>query len=475
MKKWITIAVLLLLSLPVAAPADDFTYTTNNGKITITGYTGFDSDVTIPGTMNGLPVTIIGTNAFDGCGNLTSVVISSNITSISDWAFAGCVSMTNIAIPNSVTNLADYAFFGCYSLIDVTIPDRVTRIGNQAFSYCQSLTSITIPGSVTSLGFSVFFDCLNLTAITVDAFNPILSSSDDGVLFNKGKTSLIAYPPGKIERNFTITKSVTNIEDGTFFNCTNLTEITVDAPNPTYSSVNGILFNKNQDKLLVYPAGRSGISYTIPDSVIRVEVFAFFCCGLSDIEIGRHVTDIGAGAFEACGNLSTVTIPDRVANIGVGAFHLCDNLSTVTLGKGVTNVGNYAFADCPGLQNVYFLGDAPSIGPDLFFNPFDPVNATVYYLPGTKNWNATFADRPTVLWNPKIQTGDTDFGVRSNRFGFKISGTNDFTVVVEACTNLASGIWVPVATNTLTGGSVQFSDPASTNYPKRYYRVSMPQ
>ncbi len=49
------------------------------------------------------------------------------------------------------------------------------------------------------------------------------------------------------------------------------------------------------------------------------------------------------------------------------------------------------------------------------------------------------------------------------------------TVVVEACTNLAEGIWVPVGTNTLTGGSVQFSDPAFTNYPSRYYRVSMPQ
>jgi hypothetical protein len=79
-----------------------------------------------------------------------------------------------------------------------------------------------------------------------------------------------------------------------------------------------------------------------------------------------------------------------------------------------------------------------------------------------------------VLWNPRIQTGDGGFGVQSNQFGFNITGTNDFTVVVEACTNLASPDWIPLQTNTLTNGVFYFSDPQWTNFPNRYYGLGFP-
>ena len=101
-------------------------------------------------------------------------------------------------------------------------------------------------------------------------------------------------------------------------------------------------------------------------------------------------------------------------------------------------------------------------------------NATVYYLPGTTGWGSTFGGRPTVLWNPQVQTGDASFGVRTNRFGFTITGTSNLVIVVEACTNLANPIWSPVGTNTLTGGSSYFSDPQWTNYPARFYRLRSP-
>ena len=78
-----------------------------------------------------------------------------------------------------------------------------------------------------------------------------------------------------------------------------------------------------------------------------------------------------------------------------------------------------------------------------------------------------------LIWNPQMQ-GGAGFGVRSNQFGFNITGSSNLTVVVEACTNLASPVWVPVETNVLTGGPFYFSDPAWTNFSARFYRLHKP-
>jgi hypothetical protein len=86
----------------------------------------------------------------------------------------------------------------------------------------------------------------------------------------------------------------------------------------------------------------------------------------------------------------------------------------------------------------------------------------------------TFAGLPAVLWNPQVQTSGTSFGVRTNRFGFNITGSSNLIIVVEACTNLANQIWFPVGTNTLTGGSSYFSDPQWTNNARRFYRLRSP-
>lgn len=73
-----------------------------------------------------------------------------------------------------------------------------------------------------------------------------------------------------------------------------------------------------------------------------------------------------------------------------------------------------------------------------------------------------------------VQVPGTTFGVRTNQFGFTITGTSNLVVVVEACTNLANPVWQPIKTNTLTGGSCYFNDPAWTNYPGRFYRLRSP-
>jgi BspA type Leucine rich repeat region (6 copies) len=173
----ISASAVLTVTLPVT-PSIPYDYSTDNGTITITGYTGSGGDVTIPNTINGLPVTVIGNTAFYFSTNLTSVTIPNSVLGIqgSDvietGAFARCTSLTNVTIGNRVFSIGDRAFMFCRSLTSVKIPNGVTSIGLEAFLDCESLTSVTIPSTVTSIGVEAFMDCRCLTSVTTASRSP---------------------------------------------------------------------------------------------------------------------------------------------------------------------------------------------------------------------------------------------------------------------------------------------------------------
>jgi hypothetical protein len=346
-------------------------------------------------------VTSIGLYAFRDCYQLASVTIGRGVDSISPGVFRSCIGLENVMIRHGVTSIGPTMFDECTSLISIAIPNSVTTIGAYAFDQCSGLSNIMIPDSVTSIGSSAFRSCSSLTAIILDANNPSYSSVD-GVLFNKDQTELLQYPEGKAG-SYTIPASVTAINSVAFRDCTGLTAIILDANNPSFSSVDGVLFNKVLTELLQCPAGKTG-SYTVPASV--------------------------------------------------------------------TSIKAYAFSNCKNLNGVYFKGNAPNIVMNIFYSS-DQI--TVYYLPGTTGlWGATFGYRPTVLWNPLIQMDDGNFGVQADEFGFNIAGHDSELVKVETCTNLTAGVWEPVLTTNLTAGTVYVNDPEWINHPTRYYRLSMP-
>ncbi len=216
----------------------------------------------------------------------------------------------------SVTSIGDGAFWDCYNLTNITIPNSVTEIGFGAFTGCNSLTSITIPISVAKIEDVVFQNCDSLTNISVDPGN-MSYCSEDGVLFDKDKTILIQYPAGKDEIKYTVLDNVTKIGDSAFRNCNNLTDISVNPGNMSYSSENGVLFNKDKSILIRYPGGKKEESYTIPDTVMKIEGSAFSeCSGLKNIIIGNSVTEIGEWAFLGLPEVSSITISDSVTEIG---------------------------------------------------------------------------------------------------------------------------------------------------------------
>jgi hypothetical protein len=170
-----------------------------------------------------------------------------------------------------------------------------------------------------------------------------------------------------------------------------------------------------------------------------------------------------------CSSVTNITLPDNITTIRDATFSGCHSLTSIIIPASVTSIGDYVFTYCTNLTGIYFSGNAPGAGADPFY--LDPVIA--YYLPGTTGWDA-FMSIPTALWLPQMQPAGVNFGVRNNQFGFNINWASDQTVVVEACTNLANPDWQPVQTNTLTTGSVYFSDPQWTNYPSRFYRLRSP-
>lgn len=160
-----TFQLLLLFALSCAAAQAQFDYRTDNGEITITGYTGLGGTVVVPETINDFPVTNIGPGAFSGCTSLTSVIIPNSVTSIEFQAFNGCSSLTSVTIPDGVTSLGTSAFERCTSLTEVIIPDSVTFFDGFAFAGCTSLTSVTIGNSVTWIGDHAFRDCTSLIGV----------------------------------------------------------------------------------------------------------------------------------------------------------------------------------------------------------------------------------------------------------------------------------------------------------------------
>jgi hypothetical protein len=389
--------------------------TIGNGVISIgAGAFGYCMGLTsliIPDGVTTISGAFATSGAFEYCTGLTNVTIGRGVTTIGNYTFYYCPGLINVSIPTNVSSVGSGAFYSCTSLLAISIPGSVTNIGDDAFYICTHLGSITIPGSVIAIGTSAFYSCLGLTNLTIG--NGVKNIGSGAFTSCVGLTSV------------TIPQSVISIGAGSFSGCSGMTAITVDADNLSYSSADGVLFNKNQTVVVEWPSGRGG-SYTLPNSV---------------------------------------------TNIGASAFQSCIALTNITVDAGVTAIGIHAFVGCTSLTALYFDGSSPAGAAGAFEGG---SRAIAYYLPGTTGWSAIFAGIPTALWKPLILTFDPSFGVRTNNFGFIISWAPNTQVVVEACTNLASPVWSSLATLTLAGGSAYFSDAQWTNYPDRFYRLSSP-
>ena len=292
-------------------------------------------------------------------GELTSSQLSTIATYIKNYSTRKI--NLDLSETTGLTYINSDTFSGCIGLVSIIIPDSVTGIDYEAFENCSSLASITIPDSVTEIGYcwyngyeryndieNVFTGCGSLTAFNVNVNNRYYSSSDDGkILYNKDKTTLLAYPSAT--GDVTIPDGVTSIGYNAFYNCSSLTSV------------------------------------TIPDSVTSIGNYAFYNCdALTSVVIPDSVTSIGWCAFYDCSNLESVTIGNGVTSIGNYAFEYCSSLTSVTIPDSVTSIGDRAFSDCSSLESVYIIDLTAWMNIKFEYDSSNPLyNGADLYLNGS--------------------------------------------------------------------------------------------
>jgi hypothetical protein len=272
---------------------EGYSWHVSGGNAIIDHYNGTASSITIPSLFNTYPTATIGYNAFGGNEVLTSVIIPNSVITVGPLAFAYCLNITSMSISNNCTTIQYNAF--------------------QALTH---LASINIPGSVTSIGDLAFYQCHNLGTVNQ------------------------------------LSANLTTIGDDIFRHCLALTALTVNAVNPNYVAISGIVYNTSMTEIKIYPCGKVG-SYTIPSTILRIDDYNFF----------------------ACIALTSVTIPNNIHVLGNYSFANCHYLINITIGSSVSYIGNHAFEWTERMNSIKFLGlIAPTISGA---NWLDDTNATI--------------------------------------------------------------------------------------------------
>ena len=379
-------------------------------------------------------VEVIGLNAFYCCTSMNEIIVSPDneiYTSIDGVLFSKDTktlinypkgkSGSEYTVPDSVTSLEAYSFFSCDSLERVFIPDSVTQIGDCAFYECSNLTEIPIPKTIKSIGNGVFENCEKLTSIIIP---DTVTSIEERAFYCCSEMTSIFIPA-----------SVSSIGNNAFGNCDKLKEITVSDDNKYYTSKEGVLFDKSMSKLICYPEGKEGTSYTIPESVTSLEPYALQGSSLNTIQLPNKLTLIREGALSYMSEISSINIPENVTDIEPNAFafsglteikvdennkHYADkdgvlfdkNLSTLiyypsskpdteySVPDGVTRIEDYSFVGKPILQKIIIPDSVTAIGNNAFFYYFNynikeiVINKTEGSINGAP-WGAISA---TVNW-----------------------------------------------------------------------------
>ena len=279
--------------------------------------------------------------------DIKDIFIEEGVTSIGDGAFYSCSNLRNVYLPESLKSIGEEAFAFCDNLKTIDIPDSVSSIGDAAFM-CAGLTDIALPSSMETINVGVFWECDELRSVTIpESIKKICETAFFGC---------------DILNNIYIPENVSAIELGAFGACRGLSNLTVSGSNTHYTvDYPGVLFNKNRDTLVLYPAGLGNSSYTIPDGVINIYPSAFYSAeNLTDVIIPQSVVSIGEAAFRECDGLEHVEIPVGVKYIESHAFYGCGNLDSIklpnTLEKFVLNDGS--LLSCNKLKTLLYGGDA---------------------------------------------------------------------------------------------------------------------
>lgn len=432
-----------------AATNGDFTYTLSGYTATITGYnSNAFGAISIPNKLDNYLVTAISNNAFSNKSNITSITMPDTITSIGNFAFSNCTSLAYVTFSNNLVSLGSHAFDGCSSLKKVNIPSNTTYLGKgafyrcnsleeisipfvgaesgqytklldlfviypdslkkvtvtggtsiakEAFADCKTLESVVLPSTLTSIGKTPFAKCENLSSISVDENNTkfhskgnciietatktLVQGCNNSVIPNDGSVKTIgpsAFRQLTGLKKVVIPNSVTRIEAYAFYLCNSLEEMAIpfvgNTLNGTSNTNFGFIFGySNVTSHGLLPTSLKKITIT---GNCKLPMKCFMDCkSLKEVIIGDNVYYIDGFAFLDCEGLEKVTIGNGVKEIQTGAFSECSSLKEIIIPINVKMIENYAFSECTKLTTVTI--NNPSI--DLHSKVFDGSNSVKIY------------------------------------------------------------------------------------------------
>lgn len=342
---------------------DNFKYTENGGKATITGYeVKPEGELTIPSTIvNGdttLTVTTIGWSAFNGCSDITKVTLPDSITAIDVYAFANCTSLNDVNFEEvtSLDTIKGGAFYNT-ALTEITMPSSVKLLdgynpmhsqNDGAFEEIDTLLKVdlsNISSAEFRFGKSVFENCDNLNEVKLPS--------------NLGSISESAFALCPKLTTINLPESLISVGRGAFANDTSLDNITLPSKLETIeisafsdTGLRGIVIPQN-----VKSIGKNAFSYCgeltsvdisaiKSDTVVAENVFSN-CEKLGDVKLSADMSSIPQGMFESDISLKNISIPSGIKTIGKYAFNKSGLSGTLTLADTITEIDEYAFRMCP--------------------------------------------------------------------------------------------------------------------------------
>lgn len=336
-----------------------------DGGVKITAYTGNESIVVIPETIDGKTVVALGGASFAGSA-VRAVRIPDSVTSIEKGAFANCTNLATLRVP-FVGDGGEHTHFGYIfgadsyenhavkvspSLDMVIIGDGVSEIADNAFSGCKSLSAVVLPETVESIGSFAFYECRDLVYITE----------------NNSIKSVGEYAFGYCSSLFSVCLDKTeSIGFGAFYECDSLYDMTLSfigdgGENTHFGYIFGAKSADYNDEFVPKSLRRIGLNEhcrSIPD-----RAFAN-CAYITNVNMS-HVESVGIRAFYGCRSLGYMSLPDTVKALGDDAFFGCDNLETVVLGSNLEGIGMQAFFGCRSLQKIAIPDKVTELLPSTF-------------------------------------------------------------------------------------------------------------
>lgn len=378
---------LLVFSRVQALTTDDgISYTIlDNNTIQIDGYTGSSTSLTIPSSIDGHSVESLKEAAFYNC-KLTSVAIPGSIKKVTRGSFANCSSLTQVNLGSGIEELGNYAFQGT-KMSSITFPKTLKKIGLGVFFNNSALTSITIPENVEEINGTPAYYATNVQSFAVDSKNTHFIAVD-GVIFDKAKTKIVAFPPSKYVTNTTysipttvkeigaysfsgnkyiktlsIPSSVETISDGAFLQMSGITTLTIpssvkeigdfmaqDSLNLERVDVNASFENTPYMMVANCPKLKEiNLNGNITNSSSRL---AYYNSALETINYNGQVKKLSAYTITGCPNLKTVKIPNTVEYVNKNFIYesASDVVYSIPSGLSKTESGNYMILDSVNVE-----------------------------------------------------------------------------------------------------------------------------